>query len=156
MRHHATFIRHQHLIKIGIVLILLENEMSETILTSKQQKLSAQIFNIASIVSVLIPPLILLWIAASIFTYAAVAHHPNPRVREFLRPAGFRFYGLVGSLVVVLNFSGLMKQWMGSASSVWLTVWVVSFLVIVPLGVRDILRASREDWSDMQVAEIRG
>lgn len=130
--------------------------MSETILTSKQQKLSAQIFNIASIVSVLIPPLILLWIAASIFTYAAVAHHPNPRVREFLRPAGFRFYGLVGSLVVVLNFSGLMKQWMGSASSVWLTVWVVSFLVIVPLGVRDILRASREDWSDMQVAEIRG
>jgi hypothetical protein len=156
MRHHVTFIRHQHLIKIGIVLILLENEMSETILTSKQQKLSAQIFNIASIVSVLIPPLILLWIAASIFTYAAVAHHPNPRVREFLRPAGFRFYGLVGSLVVVLNFSGLMKQWMGSASSVWLTVWVVSFLVIVPLGVRDILRASREDWSDMQVAEIRG
>jgi hypothetical protein len=123
MRHHVTFIRHKHLIKIGIVLISLENEMAETILSSRQQKLSAQIFNIASIVSVLIPPLILLWIAASIFTYAAVAHHPNPRVRAFLRPAGFRFYGLIGSLVVVLNFSGLMRQWMGSASSVWLTVW---------------------------------
>lgn len=127
--------------------------MAEIILSSRQQKLSAQIFNVASIVSVLIPPLILLWIAASIFTYAAVAHHPNPRVREFLRPAGFRFYGLVGSLVVVLNFSGLMKQWMGSASSVWLTVWAVSLLVIVPLGVRDILRASRASWPDMQVAE---
>lgn len=130
--------------------------MAETILSSRQQKLSAQIFNIASIASVLIPPLILLWIATSIFIYAAVAHHPNPHVREFLRPAGFRFYGLVGSLVVVLNFSGLMRQWMGSASSVWLTVWAVSFLVIVPFGVRDILRASRESWPDMQVAETRG
>lgn len=125
--------------------------MGQTVLSIRQQKLSAQIFNIASIVSVLIPPLILLWIAASIFTYAAIAHHPNTKVREFLRPAGYRFYGLVGSLVVALNYSGLLKQWLGSTTHVWLAVWAASLLVVVPLGLRDIFRAAKEPWGELAI-----
>lgn len=126
--------------------------MSENLITAKQQKFSAQILNWASICAVLLPPLILLWIAASIFTYAAIAHHPNQRVVSYLRPAGYRFYGLVGSLVVILNYTGQLRQFLGGSVNMWLAVWVVSLLVILPLGFRDIYRVAREDWQDMRVA----
>ena len=33
----------------------------------------------------------------------------------------------------------------------WLTVWILSILVVVPLGVRDIWKAAHEDWEDMVV-----
>jgi hypothetical protein len=91
------------------------------------------------------------WIAASIFVYASVAHHPDMRVREFQRQAGYRFYGLVGSLVVVLNFSSEMKAWLGGGMNLLLTVWAVSLLLVVPLGIWDLIRISRENWQDMTV-----
>lgn len=115
--------------------------MAYRLITARQQKLSAQIFNIASICAVLVPPLILLWIAASIFTYAAIAHHPNQRVVEYLRKAGYRFYGLVGSLVVALNYTGIMKDWFGSVQAMWISIWLLSLLVIVPPGIRDLVSA---------------
>lgn len=125
--------------------------MAENLITAHQQKVSAQVFNWASICAVLIPPLIMLWIAASIFTYAAIAHHPNQRVVDYLRPSGYRFYGLVGSLVVLLNYTEQLRHLLGGMLNMWFTVWLVSLLVIVPVGLRDILRASREEWRDMQV-----
>lgn len=126
--------------------------MQQTYLSARQQRLSAQVFNIASIIAVLAPPLIMLWIAASIFVYAAIAHHPNPRVVKYLRSAGYRFYGLAGSLVVVLNYSEQMKPWFGGTLHMWLAVWLISLLVIVPLGVRDIVRAAREPWAGLNLA----
>ena len=123
----------------------------EKLIGAAQCRRSAQIFIIGSIISVLIPPLLMVWIAASIFVYASVAHHPDMRVREFQRHAGYRFYGLVGTLVVVLNFSGAMKDWLGGGMNLMFTVWAISLLVIVPLGVRDLVRISRENWQDMMV-----
>jgi hypothetical protein len=32
-----------------------------------------------------------------------------------------------------------------------LTVWAVSILVIVPLGIRDLIRIRRENWQDILV-----
>lgn len=123
----------------------------ETLITAAQCRRSAQIFIIGSMLAVVIPPLIMVWIAASIFVYASVAHHPDMRVREFQRHAGYRFYGLVGSLVVVLNFSGEMKAWLGGGMNLMLTVWAVSLLLVVPLGIRDLIRINRENWQDMTV-----
>lgn len=123
----------------------------EKLISASQCRSSARIFIIGSIISVLVPPLLMVWIAASIFAYASVAHHPDMRVREYQRWAGYRFYGLVGTLVVVLNFSGAMQAWLGGGMNLLLTVWVLSLLVIVPLGIRDLIRISRENWQDMLV-----
>lgn len=123
----------------------------EKLISAAQCRRSAQIFIIGSIIAVLVPPLLMVWIAASIFAYASIAHHPDMRVREYQRWAGYRFYGLVGTLVVVLNFSGAMQAWLGGGKNLVFTVWVVSLLVIVPLGIRDLIRISRENWQDMRV-----
>jgi hypothetical protein len=120
-------------------------------ITAVQCRRSAQIFIIGSMLAVIIPPLVMVWIAASIFVYASVAHHPDMRVREFQRWAGYRFYGLVGSLVVILNFSGEMKAWLGGGTNLLFAVWAVSLLLVVPLGIRDLIRIRRENWQDMTV-----
>ncbi|OIP07497.1 MAG: hypothetical protein AUK53_11210 [Betaproteobacteria bacterium CG2_30_59_46] len=123
----------------------------EKLVSASQCRRAAQIFIIGSIIAVLIPPLIMVWIAASIFAYASVAHHPDMRVREYQRWAGYRFYGLAGTLVVVLNFSGAMKDWVGGGVNLLLAVWALSLLVVVPLGIRDLIRIRRENWRDMWV-----
>ncbi|MBU1691183.1 MAG: hypothetical protein KJ958_10300 [Gammaproteobacteria bacterium] len=123
----------------------------EKLISATQCRRSAQIFIIGSMISVLVPPLIMVWIAASIFAYASVAHHPDMRVREYQRWAGYRFYGVVGTLIVVLNFSGEMKDLLGGGMNLLFTVWAVSLLAVVPLGIRDLIRIHRENWQDMRV-----
>lgn len=125
--------------------------MVKNIITSKQQKRAAQSFNFFSCIAILLPVLIPLWIAASIFVYAAVAHHPNQKVRSYLVPAGYRFYGLVGGLVAALNFSPQMAKWVGGGVHLAIIIWIIAILIVIPLGVRDIVRANREPWLDMQV-----
>lgn len=128
--------------------------MASKLITARQQMRSAQSFAFFSSLAVILMPAIipmLLWIAASIFAYCAVACHPNPRVQAYLTKAGHRFYGLVGSLVVLLNFSSQMSKAAGGWFNFWLIVWIVSILVVVPFGIRDILRAKKEPWQDMQV-----
>lgn len=123
-------------------------------ITAAQQRRDAQIFNMLSCAAVLLMPLFiptLLWIAASIFVHASIAHHPNQRVRDYLYPGGYRFYGLVGALVVTLNFSPQMSKVVGGGIKLLLLVWLVSVLVVVPLAVRDILRARKENWQDITV-----
>jgi hypothetical protein len=115
------------------------------------QKRAAQMFNFFSAIAVVTVLPIAIWIAASIFVYASVAHHPNPRVVDYLRPAGHRFYGLVGALVVVLNFSSQLAKLAGGAWNLALGIWVISLLVVVVPAIRDILRAGRDNWQDMAV-----
>ena len=125
--------------------------MPTKIITVKQQQRAAQSFAFFSSIAVLLPVLIPIWIAASIFVYASVAHHPNDKVCDYLRHAGYRFYGLVGALVAVLNFSPQMAKWVGGGMHLAIVIWIISILVVIPLGVRDILRAKNEPWQDMPV-----
>lgn len=128
--------------------------MASKLITAKQQMRAAQSFAFFSSLSVILLPAIipmLLWIAASIFAYCAVACHPNKRVQSYLTIAGYRFYGLVGALVVVLNFSPQMAKAVGSWLNLGIIIWIISILVVVPFGIRDILRAKKEPWQDMQV-----
>lgn len=127
--------------------------MPAKICTAKQQMRAAQTFTFFSIIAVLLLPAIipmLLWIAASIFVYAAAAHHPNPRVCEFLKYSGYRFYGVVGALVVILNFSPQMSKAMGGLLPLALAIWLACILVVVPLGIRDLMRAKKEPWQDIE------
>jgi hypothetical protein len=72
-------------------------------------------------------------------------------VCDYLVPAGYRFYGLVGTLVVILNFSSQLAKWAGGGLNLALIIWVLGILIVVPLGVRDILRAKHEHWQEMQL-----
>lgn len=131
-------------------------------ITAAQQRRDARIFNILSCIAVVLMPLIipmLLWLAASIFVHASIAHHPNQRVRDFLYPGGYRFYAVVGAVVIVPNLSGIFTKWLPGTLNAgplhipmfWVWVWITSLLVVIPLGARDILRANRAPWQDMTV-----
>ncbi len=127
--------------------------MSIKVVTAKQQMHAAQTFTFFSIIAVLLLPAIipmLLWIAASIFVYAAAACHPNPKVCDYIKYSGYRFYGVVGALVVILNFSSHLAKMAGGAIQLAAIIWVLCILVVVPLGIRDLLRAKKEPWQDME------
>ena len=106
------------------------------IITAKQQMRAAQGFTFFSCLAVFLLPLVIplfIWVAASIFMYAAAANHPNPKVCEYITQSGYRFYSKIGVLNVLF------------------LVWGISVLLVVPLGIRDMLRASKEDWQDMKM-----
>lgn len=144
---------------------------AKRVISGKSSRFSAQLFNIASVASVTVgisalmlgkllashkigflpfvlsfPPL-MIWLAASIFVYASIAHHPNLHTREYHRWAGYRFYGATGAMVVIGQpIYGLMGGWNGLAA-----VWVLMFLIVVPAGLAAIWKAAKENWEDMTI-----
>jgi len=93
-----------------------------------------------------LPP-VMLWLGASIFVYASIAHHPNPRAAHFNKWAGYRFYGVMGSLVVIgPAIYGLLDGWQGLMLVLGLAV-----LIIVPWALYDIYKAAREPWQDITI-----
>jgi hypothetical protein len=128
--------------------------MATKVITVKQQIRAAQMFTFFSIIAVLLLPAIipmLLWLAASIFVYAAACNHPNPKICDYIRFSGYRFYGVVGTLVVILNFSPQLAKMAGGWPHLMGYIWLGCFLVVVPLGVRDLLRAKNDSWQEMNV-----
>lgn len=120
-------------------------------ISAADQKRAAQMFNFFSALAVATVVPIAIWIAASIFVYASVAHHPNPKVINYQRWSGYRFYGFVGTLVVVLNFSSQLAQWVGGALHLALIIWVLGLVVVVAPAIRGILRAGKDNWQDMTI-----
>jgi hypothetical protein len=93
-----------------------------------------------------LPP-VMIWLAASIFVYASIAHHPNARTAHYNKWAGYRFYGVMGSLVVIGQpIYGLLGGWQGLMLVLGLAV-----AIIVPWALFDIYRAAREPWQDMTI-----
>ncbi|MDP1681997.1 MAG: hypothetical protein Q8L39_09520 [Burkholderiales bacterium] len=96
-----------------------------------------------------LPPL-MIWLGASIFVYASIAHHPNPRTTHFNKWAGYRFYGVMGSLMVFgPAIYGLLDGWMGLMLVLGLAV-----TIIVPWALFDIYKAAREPWADMTIEVV--
>ena len=140
-------------------------------LTSSSQRKNAILFNLASIIALLVapavwglstvvnlPPMIkyvvvvvpvMLWLAGSIFVYAAIAHHPNLRVRHFNKWAGYRFYGAAGAMVV---FGQPIYELFGNGTGI-VAVWAVMALVVIPWSLWYIFAAVREPWMEMTVEE---
>lgn len=90
-----------------------------------------------------LPP-VMIWLAFSIFVYASIAHHPDPTVRHYTKWAGYRYYAVVGTLVVFANdLAHLPTGWPG--------VYMLMVAALVPWSLYDIWKAGREDWKDIEV-----
>ncbi|OZA30877.1 MAG: hypothetical protein B7X93_01600 [Hydrogenophilales bacterium 17-61-9] len=144
---------------------------AKRLITASSSRFAAQLFNIITVTALTIsltalllgkllashkigflpfvlslPPL-MIWLGASIFVYASIAHHPNPRTTHYNKWAGYRFYGVMGSLMVIgPAIYGLLDGWQGLMLVLGLAV-----LIIVPWALFDIFRAAREPWADMTI-----
>lgn len=92
-------------------------------------------------------PPVAIWLAASIFVYASIAHHPHARVRYFNKWAGYRYYGLIGFLPVVPLFGDYIPGG-------WAAMAAVLVLALVPWALYDVWRAGREDWQDLEIDDV--
>lgn len=141
------------------------------VISATSSRFAAQLFNILTVVALLISltalllgkllashkigflpfvlslPPVMLWLGASIFVYAGIAHHPNPRTTHYNKWAGYRFYGVMGSLMVIgPAIYGLLDGWQGLMLVLGLAV-----TIIVPWALFDIYKAAREPWQDMTI-----
>jgi len=93
-----------------------------------------------------LPP-IMIWLGGSIFVYASIAHHPNSLAAHYNKWAGYRFYGVMGSLVVIgPAIYGLLGGWQGL-----MLVLGSAVAIIVPWALFDIVKAAREPWQDVTI-----
>ncbi|MHB1174285.1 MAG: hypothetical protein ACYCZJ_04100 [Sulfuriferula sp.] len=116
-------------------------------IAAKDSCRAAQTFNLLSITAVLVAPLLLLWIAVSIFVYALIAHHPNVKVATYNRWAGYRFYGSAGSMMVFGSpIYHVFGNWHGL-----LALWIIMFIVVVPWGIWSVIKAGKEEWLEMRI-----
>ncbi len=144
---------------------------AKRVISASSSRFAAQLFNLITVASLLISltalllgkllaghkigflpfvlslPPVMLWLGASIFVYASIAHHPNARTAHYNKWAGYRFYGVMGSLVVVgPMLYGLLGGWQGLMLVLGLAV-----LIIVPWAIYDIFKAAREPWQDVTI-----
>lgn len=144
---------------------------AKRLISASSSRFAAQLFNIITVAALMISlsalllghllaghkigflpfvlslPPVMLWLGASIFVYASIAHHPNSRTAHYNKWAGYRFYGVMGSLVVVgPAIYGLLGGWQGLMLVLGLAV-----LIIVPWALYDIYKAAREPWTDMTI-----
>ncbi|MGK2951764.1 MAG: hypothetical protein ACSLEZ_05180 [Thiobacillus sp.] len=144
------------------------------VISAASSRFAAQLFNIITVVALLISltalllgkllashkigflpfvlslPPVMLWLGASIFVYASIAHHPNPRTTHYNKWAGYRFYGVMGSLMVIgPAIYGLLDGWQGLMLVLGLAV-----TIIVPWAIYDIYKAAREPWQDMTIEVV--
>lgn len=144
---------------------------AQRLISASSSRFAAQLFNIITVVALMVSltalllgkllagqkigflplvlslPPVMIWLGASIFVYASIAHHPNPLVAHYNKWAGYRFYGVMGSLVVIgPSIYDLLGGWQGLMLVLGLAV-----VVIVPWALFDIYKAAREPWQDMTV-----
>jgi hypothetical protein len=131
--------------------------MPTKVLSASSQKKSAQIFNLLSVIAIILMPifpLLLIWIAASIVVYSANIYHPNPLVRRYTKYAGYRFYGFTGASLASMLFSGVLMKIAGDALTLMASIWGLGILIVVPMGIWSLYKADRERWKEMLIEEI--
>ena len=118
-----------------------------SIVTAKQSRFAAKVFNMGTIASVIIPfPLFIFWFGASMFVYALYRHHPNSRVGYYTQHAAYIYYTLAGLLVPVLTFAP--KEFF---VEYWWALWGVAVIGVVPLALIQIFKANKEEWQDVNI-----
>ena len=117
------------------------------IIAANRCRFAATVFNYGNIVSMLIPlPLGIFWLGASMAVYTMNRHHPNERVGHYTQQAAYRFYGVVGFIVVVATFFGTELKY-------WIITWAISAAILLPWSILDIVRIHREQWQDTIIEE---
>jgi hypothetical protein len=123
------------------------SDTSPSIIPAKSARFSASLFNYGNIISMLLPvPLGIFWFGMSMMVYAMNRHHPNKRVGHYTQQAAYRFYGVLGFIILpgTAFTTGLTP---------WLITWAISALILVPLSVRDLIRIRKEEWQDTVIQE---
>ena len=91
----------------------------------------------------------ILWFGASIVIYIISRHHPNERVGYYTQHAAYRYYAIIGVIIVAGTFYG-------TAVKLWLITWIITTLILVPWSLIDIWRIRKETWPDMTIdKEVR-
>lgn len=148
------------------------------VISGSRSWIASQVFNIGSIISVTFGVVVdglkylltgklfanqyitmavvvipfILWFAGSIFAYAVMAYHPNERVRHYNLWAGYRFYAYTGFLPTGLIFAGTIEDFFHITSLVmWLWIGALGIAIIVPWGIYDIIKSSREEWAEITI-----
>jgi len=104
---------------------------------AKQQRI---IFHMGNIVSVLLLPaipILMAWFVASCLLYSQLIGHPEARIAEETRWAGYRFYGVLG-LVCIIALSPLNKVL--PILHFCVIAWFLAIVIVVPCSIRDIYR----------------
>jgi len=111
-------------------------------ISAKSARKSAALFNIGNIVSMLMPfPLGIFWMGLSMVVYAMNRHHPNEKVGYYTQQAAYRFYGIVGFVVVIAIFFGTEIVY-------WLVTWAICAGILTPWSIVDLIRIRKDDWHD--------
>ena len=122
------------------------SETTRTV-TGKSSRFAAMQMDLGNLISMLLPPLPLLWFGGSMLIYALHRHHPNPRVGHYTQHAAYRFYGLMAAIIPIGTF------FPGRGITPWLIAWGIGLAVIVPWSLWSIIKIRREDWPDITVAQ---
>lgn len=148
-----------------------EQTVTQKIISGKSARVSAGLFNWGNILAIM-PGLIavlvigtesanhmtiitlfimmivpnILWFAASIVIYIIARHHPNERVGHYTQQAAYRYYAIIGVIVVAGTFYG-------TSVKLWLITWVITALILVPWSIVDMVRIRKESWQDITIEQ---
>ena len=124
-----------------------DNVTPTRVISPASARRMATLFNYGNLAAMLLPlPLGIFWLGASMFVYAMNRHHPNPRVGEYTQAAAYRFYGVVGFVVVIATF-------FGTSLTAWLVTWATAAAILVPWSIYDLVRIYRETWTQTHIEE---
>lgn len=126
--------------------IVMENENPQ-VLKAASSRFAAMQMDLGNMISMLLPPLPVLWFGISMLIYALHRHHPDPRVGTYTQWAAYRFYGVMGLIIPVGTF------FPGDGVVPWLIAWGLGIAIIVPWSIYSIVRVRREDWRDIILPE---
>jgi len=117
------------------------------IVSGRSSRFAAMQLDLGNLISMLLPPLPLLWFGGSMLVYALHRHHPDPRVGYYTQHAAYRFYAVMGAIIPIGTF------FPGRGITPWLVAWGVGLAVIIPWSLWSIARIRREDWPDIAMPE---
>jgi len=117
------------------------------VVSGRSSRFAAMQMDLGNLISMLLPPLPLLWFGGSMLVYALHRHHPNPRVGYYTQRAAYRFYAVMGAIIPIGTF------FPGRGITPWLVAWGVGLAVIIPWSLWSIARIRREDWPDITVPD---
>jgi len=149
---------------------------STKIISANNARMSARLFNIGNIVSLLpgliltpiiiftepertnmifmfiamlVPPI--LWFGISIMVYIIARHHPNPQVGHYTQTAAYRYYGMIGLIIPVGTFYG--TDW-----KLWIITGGLIAVVLVPWSLWELIKIQKENWQETHIVseEIAG
>ncbi len=123
-----------------------ESDISQPrIVSAKSARFAAMQMDLGNMISILLPPLPVLWFGVSMLIYALHRHHPDEKVGRYTQWAAYRFYGVMGLIIPVGTF------FPGNGVMPWLIAWGLGIVIIVPWSIWSILSIYRDVWQDIEL-----